>query len=932
MKRTGKLYKLADIRKAAKEVRPTEIQIESVIEWARLMESGKLSQETHNYLNFGQYVLKGILGYGSVLHEEDRVDFTVNDDEGNPVMVVECKDTTVDLDKRQPRKQEHSTPMKQVWDYMGTVDVEWGMCTNYRFFRLVKKSSVITKYHEIDFKSLYDENGADITKVAEFIAVFRGIVQEGDADIGSGGEAADKEMADAFYGLYRDARAMMIKEFESRGAQRINAVDAAQVFLNRIIFLFFAESRDLVRGCLFDKQLKQLDNRFPDDGTDVICSGVQNDLFRVLNDGYSPYRIPRFNGGLFKDTVPNHSMTFSDYRQHEWFRDVANPRTYSCRRVKAALEKHPKLNPIICNLIEMHDYDFNTEIDVNMLGHVFEQSIQELDDLRADGTSTRKAEGIYYTPSYVVDFICRNTIMPYLSLDGKAETSGDLVMEYASTGSLPVLEQKLRRLRVLDPSCGSGAFLAGAASLLLEIYEEIHDTKVLARTFMTKSGLIALDEWSEEAAMRRIVRDNIYGVDKDAQSTKIAQLAMFLLTASKNEPLPDTSDHIIAGNSIISDRSVVDDPVDWETSFPNVFSGDDPGFDIIIGNPPYGADLDDSEKKYLGVEFKLGSSNTAPIFIHQSLRLLRGGGVHSFIVPKSLMYSSNEWAKTREKITPGMTLMANMGKVWKNVKLEQCIYVVHDNTETASFGYHVNDGDTIRRLDNLNKDALNAFGAFPSIHDETELSLGLKLSAMPKLAGRVSNTRGTGMFTKDIGTKGTPLVGGKQVQAFHVDGLKGYVDESLIKENGRLVECAVLAQNIVAHKINPSPHIRITATIADEFDFAISDTVNQLVPVDSSMSHHFLLGLLSSRVINWYVYKFLLSEAIRTIHFDSPITNRIPVRMARASDVELCVKKLLECGGHGDLAVSLYDEIDAIFYDVFGLNNAEIKLVKKQTW
>ena len=109
------------------------------------------------------------------------------------------------------------------------------------------------------------------------------------------------------------------------------------------------------------------------------------------------------------------------------------------------MAKHSKISPIICNLVEMHDYDFNTEIDVNVLGHVFEQSIQELDDLRADGMSTRKAEGIYYTPSYVVDFICRHTILPYLSASGGYMSPNELVMEYAAEGNLPMLEKKTAR-------------------------------------------------------------------------------------------------------------------------------------------------------------------------------------------------------------------------------------------------------------------------------------------------------------------------------------------------------------------------------------------------------------------------------------------------------------------------------------------------------
>ena len=132
----------------------------------------------------------------------------------------------------------------------------------------------------------------------------------------------------------------------------------------------------MVRNGLFMSQLRGcLDTGFPDDGTDAVCRGIRDGLFRALDGGYG-HRIPKFNGGLFREGTVS-DVSFRDYRSVEWFVGVVpDPAHVSSSHAKKYAKMHPSLSPIILNMVEMRQYSFQSDIDINILGHVFEQSIQ----------------------------------------------------------------------------------------------------------------------------------------------------------------------------------------------------------------------------------------------------------------------------------------------------------------------------------------------------------------------------------------------------------------------------------------------------------------------------------------------------------------------------------------------------------------------------
>ena len=563
---------------------PSQGQRDAADRWLSLLESGALAGERGNYLRFAKTVLADILGYpiDDLLFESDRVEFQyrgAGTGSKDPVVCFEVKGAlTGDLFAPQRRaKMEHYTPVKQLWDYMGSTGASYGICSNYRRFVLLARETGTQRHHEFDF----EEIKGDPAKLEEFIGVFSRAAIEGGIVGRARGEAADeeRELTGEFYDLYGRTRLMLIREFESCGAERDDAVSAAQLFLNRLIFIFFVEDSDMVgeKDVFADGVIDQLHTRLSLK-TSRVWRYICTELFAWFDGGSDDPRIAAFNGGLFSATI-DPRLSFPDRRRGDFFADIG-PGTgrqswVFKEKIEKAVRRHKDVNPVVKNLLALSSYDYASQIRVSILGHVFEHSITDLEDLVGKKVHARKRGGVYYTPGYVTRYICRRTILPHLSRLGTAVDPATLVAEYAD--DLDSLDDRLARIRVLDPACGSGAFLIEAAATLLDVHREIR----LHRETNGDMDYGTLNPAIDDARIREIVRDNIYGIDINAQSVEITRLSLFLLTATRNESLPDLSRNIVTGDS------VSEGGLDWEGAFPGVFSGEIPGFSVIVGNPPY---------------------------------------------------------------------------------------------------------------------------------------------------------------------------------------------------------------------------------------------------------------------------------------------------------------------------------------------------------
>ena len=252
-------------------------------------------------------------------------------------------------------------------------------------------------------------------------------------------------------------------------------------------------------------------------------------------------------------------------------------------------------------------------IESDVLGNIYEQylgNILKSTPKRAkleESKTHRKEQGIYYTPSYIVDYIVKNTV-------------GEFIKTHTP--------EEIKKVRILDPACGSGSFLIRAYKKLENYWKQNSDFAQLT-----------LD--SEEFYSKKvdILKNNIFGVDLDPKAVEIAQLNLLLQISERKQRLPILQNNIKVGNSLIDDPSVSDKAFKWEEEFPEIMNKG--GFDIVIGNPPYVRiqNLEDEAVNYFSNNFKSAFKNydIYLLFVEKSLILLRENGGVGFIIPSKFV-------------------------------------------------------------------------------------------------------------------------------------------------------------------------------------------------------------------------------------------------------------------------------------------------------
>jgi type I restriction-modification system DNA methylase subunit len=434
--------------------------------------------------------------------------------------------------------------------------------------------------------------------------------------------------------LYADYSVFRKKLFENL-TENNPAIDTLTLFgktqtlIDRFLFILFAEDKGLLPPNSVNRMIQRFHTLREEDAYKPLYE-IYKQYFGYMNTGRpgkSPADdIPAYNGGLFyPDDVLNHLKIDDDI--------------------------------LTDDLQKLSAYDFDTEVDVNILGHIFEHSLSEIEETAAKikGTdidkskSRRKKDGIFYTPQYITQYIVENTLGRLCEekrseLDIKEIEFDDTY--YTKKGNLSkkgrILYQTLEdyknwllSLKILDPACGSGAFLNQALNFLIREHNFIIDVQT-----DLKQGQISVLNIE-----KAVLENNLYGVDINEESVEITKLSLWLRTAHRKRKLSNLNSNIRCGNSLIDDPEIAGDKAfKWEKEFPEIMENG--GFDAVIGNPPYvfaREKISEKEKKYYALNYCSSQYqvNTYLLFIEKTVKLLRKDGKFALIVPNAwLMVNS----------------------------------------------------------------------------------------------------------------------------------------------------------------------------------------------------------------------------------------------------------------------------------------------------
>lgn len=391
---------------------------------------------------------------------------------------------------------------------------------------------------------------------------------------------------------------------------------------------------------------------------------------------------------------------------------------------------------------------------------------------------------------------------------------------------------------------------------------------------------------------------------------------------------------------------------EWRFAFPEVLdsNGDFLGFDLVIGNPPYGVELTKPQREQYKNIYKISNTDTAALFILKSDSLLAKNGINSLIVPKALTFASN-WNQVRDFIKPTFFLLTDCGKAWSYVLLEMVIFARQKEVQHATYhtrflqdDTYIESKETIQdSIVEIDKKFIDLFDFIPNNLSQEELNIGVKIRENHHftLADCGENIWGD-VFYKDITESENDflVLGGKEIQRYSIRGIKGYVSKTIKMSNKANIKInSVLMQRIIAHIENPTPHIKMIGHIleTDIDKIKIVNTVHQIV-CKNNISNRYILGLLHSTFLNWYCYRFTFAKAIRSFQFSNEMAKRIPIPQITKSNQKIAnqiialVGEILKLKAK-DLAFDtnkLESEIDALVYKLYNLTDEEIKIIENK--
>jgi hypothetical protein len=649
--------------------------IPQIREKLSLIEQWNLGIQDKSIFSFTEKSLQGtflsnffdkILGYSSlpfkgefnqIAEQSTKIDATKPDavlgyfspTELDVRVVVELKDANCNLDEKQKRINDNRTPIEQAFGYAPKYgsNCKWVIVSNFTEIRLYLASNMLS-YEKFEIKSLV--NPTEFLKFYYILSKDNLISKTTESIVDRlyliNSEEEQKITKD-FYRIFKNIRTTLIKDILQTNTTIDPAVviEKAQKLLDRIIFICFCK----------DSSEKLLPHDILNKAFEPFLNSLWENLkllFKAIDLGNSNLNIHKFNGGLFKEDPELDNLDIPD----------------SSLRM----------------LSEIINFNYSTELNIDILGRIFEQGISDIENLKAlycrniykSPINMRKQEAIYYTPEHVTSYMVNQAIskwledirvqygyydLPNLSESDKAaalnllsknykyhkkETENDIIVRKYKN-HLEFWENYRRSLldiKVIDISCGSGAFLNQAFSFLLN--EAVKVNTELNNLLNGQEKYFNIGSELYQELDKNILQNNIFGVDLNKESIEITRLSLWLSTANKQKPLATLDDNIICRDSILFDET---DPLEsnfsWNSKFSDVMNNG--GFDIVLGNPPY-IDSEEMTKSMPQVrdfcrkhyDSAKGNWDMYIPFIEKGLKILKSNGIICCIVPNKIIGST----------------------------------------------------------------------------------------------------------------------------------------------------------------------------------------------------------------------------------------------------------------------------------------------------
>ena len=665
-------------------------------------------------------------------------------------------------------------------------------------------------------------------------------------------------------------------------------------------------------------------------------------------------------------------------------------------------------------------YEFSV-LPAEILGNVYEQFLGKVITLTSghrasveDKPEVKKAGGVYYTPSYIVDYIVKNTVGRLL---------GDTSVRHCEEaegrrGNLKTLTPKhVSNIKILDPACGSGSFLIGAYQYLLdwhlkyytqndpEKYAKGRDPKI----FETNS-IRHCEERSDEAISnyrltitekKRILLNNIFGVDIDSQAVEVTKLSLLLkvLEGESSETLdnqyrffheralPDLGDNIKCGNSLIGpdfydnlDPASITEELqqkinafDWHAEFPEIFTRQNPGFDAVIGNPPYVTyslgrarpKHDFKEIEYISKKYRESTQykiNSFAVFYEKGLALLRSRGFCAFIVPGTILINEGLSKIRLHLLTRGAVLrvVSLKYKVFAGAEMGDCAILFVCKAPLPEYDVDLIQYNSTNWEPPATPDKVSCQNILSL--PQCRIFLNAHVYDFLRKVGKNANFKPLGAvarFYNGIKTgDNKKFLSDQRTSPKHVPVIRGrdfdryveprpiafvYFDPKQLWSNTNKTILGVKIKILIRQTGD-----KLVATIDQDGIFCM-DTVHMIY--EANVDRLFLLGLLNSHLLNCY-HRFLVPETGKAFA-EVKIANlkQLPVRTINLSDpsdkarhdgVVQLAHKMLDL--HRQLAAAkVPDEktriqrqidatdkqIDKLVYYLYGLTDEEIGIVEE---